>query len=178
MPRDSSVLSDDKLQIQLYQYAICPFCNRVKALLNYAGVDYKVTEVNPLTKSEIKHWKKEHTKVPIATVASGDWNGAPPRPLFGSDVIVQGLLEYSSIQSRLQDRWLGSSMTLDAFQNSPSAAQWTKFAVDDLATLLYPNICRTWGDSYRAFAYVHETSTFGPLQRFIIQNIGSVVRTI
>jgi microsomal prostaglandin-E synthase 2 len=41
-------------QILLYQYAICPFCNKTKALLEYAGVDYRAIEVNPLTKSEIK----------------------------------------------------------------------------------------------------------------------------
>jgi glutaredoxin-related protein len=41
-------------QILLYQYAICPFCNKAKALLEYAGVDYRAIEVNPLTKAEIK----------------------------------------------------------------------------------------------------------------------------
>ena len=40
--------------VQLYQYAICPFCNRVKAFFNYCGVKYDAIEVNPLTKKEIK----------------------------------------------------------------------------------------------------------------------------
>jgi len=40
--------------IKLYQYAICPFCSKVKALLNYAGTDHELVEVNPLTKAEIK----------------------------------------------------------------------------------------------------------------------------
>jgi Glutaredoxin len=40
--------------IELYQYAICPFCNKVKAFLDYAGIAYQAIEVNPLTKFEIK----------------------------------------------------------------------------------------------------------------------------
>jgi microsomal prostaglandin-E synthase 2 len=40
--------------LQLYQYAICPFCNRVKALLDYMDIPYTAVEVNPLTKGEIK----------------------------------------------------------------------------------------------------------------------------
>lgn len=169
------------LQIQLYQYSICPFCHRVKALLDYAGMDYQVIEVNPLTKFEIKPWKKEYTKVPIATIAASSDENEKARSLFGSDVIVQGLLEYPSIQSALQGRWqdAGSNvMTLNAFQNAPAAVHWTNFAVTELSVLLYPNMCRTWGDSYRAFDYVHATtSTFGPLERVLIQTVGSFVRS-
>lgn len=40
--------------ITLYQYAICPFCSKAKALLAYAGIEHEVVEVNPLTKAEIK----------------------------------------------------------------------------------------------------------------------------
>lgn len=166
------------LTIQLYQYAICPFCNRVKALLDYAGVDYQTVEVNPLTKAEIKPWKTEHTKVPIAIIQTDDKTVAA-KPFFGSDVIVQGLLEYPFIQSCLWERWQGSTMTLEDFQHGPAVAHWTDFAANDLATLLYPNMCRTWGDSYRAFDYVHKnTSTFGPLQRVMIQSVGSLVRAV
>ena len=46
--------SPSPLKVQLYQYAICPFCNKTKALMDYAGVDYQSIEVNPLTKAEIK----------------------------------------------------------------------------------------------------------------------------
>jgi hypothetical protein len=40
--------------ITLYQYTICPFCNIVKAAASYVSVDYKIVEVNPLTKAELK----------------------------------------------------------------------------------------------------------------------------
>jgi len=164
---------NQQLQIQLYQYAICPFCNRVKALLDYVGVEYGTTEVNPLTKAEIKPWKEKYSKVPIATV-TGPTKGEHT-PMFGSDVIVDDLLKEPVIQSKLEERWKGSQMTLETFQNGPNVKKWTSFAVDDLASLLYPNMCRTWSDSYRAFDYVHhKTNAFGPLQRVMIQSLGSL----
>ena len=40
----------------LYQYQICPFCNKTKAFLDYVAIPYKIVEVNPLTKAELKPW--------------------------------------------------------------------------------------------------------------------------
>ena len=151
--------------VQLYQYAICPFCNRVKAVLDFATIPYETTEVNPLTKSEIKPWKKQHNKVPIAVI---DGN-----PVFESDVIIGTLLGLSPVEKALEDR-LGDHMTVEIFRNGPSAKQWTDFATNKLAVLLYPNICRSWGESYRAFEYVNRTPTFGFFQRILIQNVGSL----
>lgn len=34
-----------KEDIMVYQYKICPFCNKLKAVMDYLGVPYKVTEV-------------------------------------------------------------------------------------------------------------------------------------
>jgi microsomal prostaglandin-E synthase 2 len=38
----------------LYQYDVCPFCNKVQAFLDFHNVAYTAVEVNPLTKSEMK----------------------------------------------------------------------------------------------------------------------------
>ncbi|XP_010274064.1 PREDICTED: prostaglandin E synthase 2-like isoform X3 [Nelumbo nucifera] len=53
-------------EVVLYQYEACPFCNKVKAFLDYHHIPYKVVEVNPLSKKEIK-WS-DYKKVPILTV--------------------------------------------------------------------------------------------------------------
>jgi len=153
------------LQIQLYQYAICPFCNRVKAVLDFAGVSYNTTEVNPLTKAEIKPWKEQHKQVPIATIGDA--------PVFESDTIIERLLEQASVKQSLEGK-LAGKMTLEKFRNGANVKKWVDFATDELAVLLYPNMCRTWGDSYNAFDYVHQTESFGPLQRIMIQNLGSL----
>ena len=54
--------------ITLYEYKICPFCNKVKAYLDFLELDYTSVEVNPLTKREI-NFQKEITKVPVATLS-------------------------------------------------------------------------------------------------------------
>jgi len=64
-------------------------------------------------------------------------------------------------------------MSMADFTNK-SSQKWTKFANDDLAPLLYPNICRTLGDSYQAFSYVDQVVSFSPLQRIAIRCVGAV----
>lgn len=152
------------LDVKLYQYTICPFCNKAKALLAYADIDYSAIEVNPLTKAEIK-WSKEYRKVPILTVNKQN--------LFGSDEILHGLLEHDFVKRRLEQKWEGMQSSLADFQNE-SAKKWIKFSNDELAPLLYPNICRTLSDSYTAFGYVQSVDTFTPFQKIVIRGIGSL----
>ena len=39
--------------VRLYQYQTCPFCNKVRAYLDYHRVPYELVEVNPMNKKEI-----------------------------------------------------------------------------------------------------------------------------
>jgi microsomal prostaglandin-E synthase 2 len=140
-------------EITLYQYAICPFCNIVKSVLHYSKTPYQAVEVNPLTKAEIK-WSKDYKKVPIASL--GDTH------FFGSDDIVKGLLVKDD----------NNSTQLVA--TSEETSKWTKYASDELAPLLYPNLCNTITNSYQAFDYVHQVNSFSTVQRYSIQSIGSL----
>jgi hypothetical protein len=63
-------------------------------------------------------------------------------------------------------------MTLADFRRDD--AEWIAFTNDRLASLLYPNICRTLGDSYTAFGYVDKVPQFGFWQRQSIRALGSV----
>ena len=156
--------------IALYQYAICPFCHKVKALLSYVGIEPQNTiEVNPLTKSELP--KGDYRKVPIAILDEVQVNG--------SDDIVRALLEHKHVQSTLESRWRDEGgnaemMTMDTFQSSDASKKWADFASNDLAGLMYPNICRTLSDSFAAFGYVDNVSTFTPIQRGLIKGVGSL----
>jgi microsomal prostaglandin-E synthase 2 len=154
----------DVPSVKLYQYAICPFCNQAKAILSYTGIDYHVVEVNPLTKAELKPWSGDYKKVPIAIIDDKQVNG--------SDEIVSALLNDARVVASLESKW--SDMTLDEFKSSPSAEKWTAFAKDDLAALLYPNICRTLGDSFAAFGYVKDVPTFSTFDKLSIRGLGSL----
>ncbi|GAB2292203.1 hypothetical protein Dimus_026453 [Dionaea muscipula] len=63
LPQSSKYFPND---VVLYQYEACPFCNKVKAFLDYYNIPYKVVEVNPISKKEIK-WS-DYKKVPILIV--------------------------------------------------------------------------------------------------------------
>jgi microsomal prostaglandin-E synthase 2 len=148
-------------------------------LLAYAKLDYDKVEVNPLTKQELKPLSADYRKVPIAIIDEEQING--------SDKIIDTLLNLPYVQQYLQRRWneeeqqqkngdenATTAMTMQQFHKSENSQKWMKYASDDLAALLYPNICGTLGDSYDAFRYVHDVDSFTTGQRMSIQLLGSL----
>jgi len=145
--------------------------------MSYTGVDYQSVEVNPLTKAELKPWSGDYKKVPIAIIDEKQING--------SDEIIQSILSHPKVSSSLTNKWTVSSsstekqstendsMTMDKFMSSKEAIQWSTFATDDLAPILYPNICRSISESYQAFGYVQHVESFSSIQKFLVRNIGS-----
>ena len=85
------------------------------------------------------------------------------------------------IRNQLEQHWASSStpiMTLDAFVNHDTAKVWTAYATNELAVWLYPNMCRTYRDSYTAFQYIHDpTLPYSTFQRYMIQYIGALAMT-
>lgn len=159
--------------IKLYQYYICPFCNMTKSLLSYSKLDYHSVEVNPLTKAELKPWSGDYKKVPVALVDGDQVNG--------SEEILESILHMPLVLDTLEKRWVDESgtdeeqkMTMQKFQKSDNAQKWIRFAADDLAALLYPNICGSLGDSYDAFGYVKDVDSFSALQKISIQSMGAL----
>merc|ERR1712222_4169 len=82
----------------------------------------------------------------------------------------------SDVQNTLRSRWkeeMIPEMTMQQFQ-SESAKKWAAFATDDLAALLYPNICGSLGDSYDAFRYINDVDSFTAIQKISIKSLGSL----
>ena len=52
--------------ITLYQYETCPFCCKIRAFLDYYGIEYTKVEVHPIFKREIEF--SNYKKVPIIIV--------------------------------------------------------------------------------------------------------------
>jgi hypothetical protein len=155
-------------------------------------------EVNPLFKTEIKKFSKEYRKVPIATFqvvspTKSDTHETTvstattsSKTIFGSDEIINHLLtEYPMIRQQLEQHWEQTNpslstpmMTFDTFVNHNTAKMWTTYATNELAVWLYPNMCRTYRDSYTAFQYIHDpTLPFSTFQRYMIQYIGALAMT-
>jgi len=74
----SSAGTKPLLDVTVYQYKICPFCNKVKTFLEYVGVPYETVEVNPLSKKEIKGMMAQDgatfSKVPVVTIDGASAN--------------------------------------------------------------------------------------------------------
>lgn len=60
------------LRITLLQYQSCPFCCRVRSLLDYYGLSYDVIEVNPVLRTQVKKLDTGYKKVPILIIDPDD----------------------------------------------------------------------------------------------------------
>lgn len=84
------------------------------------------------------------------------------------------ILRKASVIDSLEQKWLDTqSMRMETF-SSPNANKWVDFANDELAPILYPNICNTLGASWKAFDYVKKVPEFSFIQKMMIQGMGSV----
>jgi microsomal prostaglandin-E synthase 2 len=64
-------------------------------------------------------------------------------------------------------------MDMEDFTGKESK-RWQDFCNEQLAPLLYPNMCRTWSDSYTAFGYINNHPQFSWLQKVSIRYLGSL----
>jgi len=145
--------------IRIYQYEICPFCNKIKALMDFYKVPYETLEVNPLTKKEFKVLGSDYRKVPVVLFGEEQVNDSP--------VIAQELLK------RIGEAGIASSAEMEAF-NSPAAQQWAGWSDKKFSVLLFPNITRSFSESYEAFGYVMQVPHFGLVDKVANQMVGSL----
>jgi microsomal prostaglandin-E synthase 2 len=148
----------------LYQYKICPFCNKVKAFLDFYGLKYTTIEVNPLSKQEIKSmqdWVEgDYKKVPICRIND--------QVVFDSSVIMQQL------QTMLQERGALLDSHVPSLESDGNRTNWVKWVDTSLAVLLFPNITRNFPESWQAFAYIENVETFTLPQKLMNRILGPI----
>jgi microsomal prostaglandin-E synthase 2 len=132
--------------VTVYQYKICPFCHRVKAYLDYLRIPYITVEVNPLTKSELR-WSADYKKVPIVVFDDKQLNDS------GNilDHINQSLVSAPAAQK------------VGLFPDD--TAKWMEWSEKRLAVLLYPNITRSFQESWECFGYTMDVLEWNPIVR-------------
>ena len=148
----------------LYQYDVCPFCNKVKAFLDYHGVPYDVVEVNPMTKGELGWVEDGWKKVPIVTV--GD------EKLNDSSAIIAELTKRfdASGSSANAGAWFGAKKTKAYLERE---ATWTKWVDERFVHVLTPNIYRTWAEAVKSFDYITKRGNFGYFERESARWVGA-----
>lgn len=132
-------------------------------MLDLHNVPYETVEVNPLNKAEYKPWS-DYRKVPVAMVLAPGAEGSGDQ-INDSAVISEKLLDALQGAS-------GASKELAAFR-SAQALEWATWSDKHLAVLLFPNITRSFGESYEAFGYVWDVPHFSRLDKGLNQFIGA-----
>lgn len=146
----------------IYQYLICPFCNRVKSYLDFINVKYDTIEVNPLTKAEI-NFPVDNKKVPIA---------------FFNGVKVE---DSAKIIERITE--MGESGEFEHGFPSKSffpedTTHWTEWSEKKLAVMLYPNITRTFEESWECFEYAGKVETWSGFQQTLVRVVGTAAMSL
>uniref|UniRef100_A0A0G4GU15 GST N-terminal domain-containing protein n=1 Tax=Chromera velia CCMP2878 TaxID=1169474 RepID=A0A0G4GU15_9ALVE len=144
--------------LTLLQYSICPFCNKIKSVLDFLKVSYEVKEVNPLSKKELKELSdilpldekkgKPYMKVPVVLVGT-------EKALVDSSRILAELLSVSP----------GGSGPGAVIPSPPGFyeeedKEWERWVDQKLSVLLFPNITRSFSESFQAFSYVNKVPSF------------------
>ncbi|POM73587.1 Prostaglandin E synthase [Phytophthora palmivora] len=142
--------------VVLYQYEPCPYCCKVKAVLDYLKIPYEVVEVNPLTKKETKAFT-DYRKVPVIRI--------------DDEVVVDS----SVIISRLRELVVApkdSQLDEEALEEEEKWRQWVD---QKLILLTPPNIYRTVPEALQAFDYCLTEGKFTPMERRMSKYAGAVV---
>ncbi|KAK1441041.1 hypothetical protein QVD17_06877 [Tagetes erecta] len=134
--------------VVLYQYQACPFCNKVKAFLEYYDIPYKIVEVNPINKKEIK-WS-DYRKVPILMVDG------------------EQMVNSSDIIDKIFQRMHSDSVSEDA-----ETQKWRRWVDDHLVHVLSPNIYRSPSEALESFDYITSNGNFSFTERLVAKYGGA-----
>lgn len=145
-------------KVTLYQYDVCPFCNKVKAFLDYHDVPYDVVEVNPLTKGELKFSKDGYSKVPIVLVGDEQLNDS------------------TSIMRELTARIDANGTSWSGKKSKAYVEEerkWLAWVDERFVHVLTPNIYRTWAEAVKSFDYITQRGNFGFFERESARWVGA-----
>ncbi|KAI3981583.1 hypothetical protein MKX01_007503 [Papaver californicum] len=138
--------------VVLYQYEACPFCNKIKAFLDYYDVPYKVVEVNPISKKEIK-WS-EYKKVPILVVDG------------------QQMVDSSEIIDTLNNKILHPEKPISK-EDETEENQWRRWVDNHLVHILSPNIYRSRAEALESFDYITSHGNFSFMEKVTAKYAGA-----
>jgi microsomal prostaglandin-E synthase 2 len=153
-------------RVTLYQYEPCPYCCKVKAVLDYLRIPYHVVEVNPLSKAETKTFT-DYKKVPVLR-------------LDDDEVVVDSSVIIARLRALAVERGVHQADASDD-QSGVSLAEeeaWRKWVDDKLIILTPPNIYRTVPEALQSFEYVLTEGKFTALERQLAKYSGAAIMYI
>ncbi|CAA6828140.1 MAG: Unknown protein [uncultured Thiotrichaceae bacterium] len=134
--------------ITLYQFDSCPFCWKVKALLNFAKQPYDIVEVSPFGMKELNF--TDHKKVPV---------------LRDDDEIIT---ESSTIVNYVNDFY-------SKLPKQENSEQWSKWVDDVLVHYLPPLIHPNFKTSLHNFHFIMQNGSMGFIKKKLTGFMGAMV---
>ncbi|KAK7495742.1 hypothetical protein BaRGS_00012962 [Batillaria attramentaria] len=190
------------LKLTLFQFQTCPFCCKVRALLDYYGFSYDIVEVNSVTKKQI-NWSK-YKKVPILTADGIGEDGF--LQLNDSSVIMSILESWRHNPQQSLEKYLECYVCIESEEkgkkvydfpnryfimffdrtNLPTTVEqrqeerkWRKWTDDHLVHMLSPNVYRTPSEALQAFNYFSKVGeweqNFSTVERLVVIYTGAAV---
>ena len=143
----------------LYEFELCPYCQKVRAGLELKGLAYRRVQVNPMN-------KKELPALPAT---------APRKvPVLAIDGEV--LWDSTDILTYLDAHFAGPSAFLPADPAARAKTEEVEAWVDDALTFALPTVIYgTWGEAVKAAQVTARTSNFGFFQNAMVRAGGSLV---
>lgn len=148
LAQDAQTKAFKPKELVLFQYQACPFCNKVAAFLDYYDIPFKVVEVNPINKKEIK-WS-DYKKVPILTVDG------------------EQIVDSSDIIDKLIKR-----IHPDYDLNAEEEKKWRQWVDNHLVHVLSPNIYRNVPEALESFDYITTQGNFSFSERLVAKYGGA-----
>lgn len=148
--------------IQLYQYEVCPYCCKVKSILDYKKIPYEKIEVNPMTHEELAWNKKayDHDKVPVL--------------IDGKETV----LESNDIIQYLDEAYPQNRVVAKTGVAAAKQKEWIRFADDELVQILPANIYRSLPEALDSFKYITKVGKFPAWKRYYLMLGGAVAMNI
>jgi microsomal prostaglandin-E synthase 2 len=148
--------------LQLFQYEVCPYCCKVKSVLDYKKIPYEKIEVNPMSHEELEGNEKalKHDKVPVVVDAG------------------KTLLESNDIIRYLDEAYPKKPIFTKTKAAAARQEGWIRFADDELVQILPGNIYRTLPEAIDSFKYITKVGKFPAWKRYYLMLGGAVAMNI
>ncbi len=144
--------------LTLYQFALCPFCHKVRAGLELKGLAYEVVEVNPMTKKE------------LPALPAGAPNKVP--------VLAHGtklVFDSTTILAYLDAQFPTHSFTPTDPVAAAKSTEIEAWVDDELIAALPTVIYGTWREAIKAAQVTARTSNFGFFHNVGVRAGGSLI---
>lgn len=145
--------------VKLYEFSLCPFCNKVRAGLEIKGIPFESVEVSPRSKVELPPLPEGTPKKVPVLQCDGD-------TVADSTTILNYLEEHFPAGARLHP------IDPEARKRSDEIEEWVDSQfIEALPTVIYG----TWGEAVQAARIVAGNSKLSGGQKLLVQLAGALV---